>query len=77
MVRGAFRSMRHTHEFFPTETGTRVVDTLEFTSPLGWIGRWADVLFLERYMRSFLETRNQFVRHVAEADRRTKPCSTN
>ncbi|KEO84271.1 SRPBCC family protein [Tumebacillus flagellatus] len=64
MVRGAFREMKHTHEFFPHDGGTLVVDTFAYVSPLGWLGRLADVLFLKRYMRRFLMRRNLYVRSL-------------
>lgn len=67
MVRGAFKRFRHTHEFVPTEEGTLLIDTFDYTSPLGPLGRLADVLFLERHMRNFLEHRNLYIKQIAEA----------
>ena len=68
MTRGAFRSLTHRHEFAATKDGgTRMRDTLEFTSPLGALGRLADWLFLERYMRRFLQGRNRELKRIAEA----------
>ena len=66
MLRGAFHFLRHTHEFEATTDGTVMCDRLEFTSPLGLLGRLADRLFLERYMRRFLETRNANLKRIAE-----------
>ena len=63
---GAFRSLRHTHTFEAVPGGTLMRDRLEFTSPLGILGRIADALFLERYMRRFLETRNANLKRIAE-----------
>ncbi len=37
-------------------------------SPLGPLGRLADVLVLERYLRRFLEVRNEEIKRVAESD---------
>lgn len=67
MTRGAFASLTHRHEFAPApDGGTRMTDTLEFTSPLGVLGVLADRLFLERYMRRFLEGRNRELKRIAE-----------
>ena len=68
MVSGAFRSLRHLHEFRSQGAGTLMTDTLEFTSPLGILGRLADRLFLECYMRRFLTVRNQNLKSVAERE---------
>ena len=68
MTRGAFRSLTHRHEFAPLPGGgTRMTDTLTFTSPLGLLGRVADALFLERYMRRFLLARNRELKRIAES----------
>ena len=40
MVRGPFRSWRHTHRFFDDgEGGCRLLDHIEFTLPFGLLGR--------------------------------------
>lgn len=70
MVRGAFRSFTHTHEFRSAGAGTLMVDTFRYESPLGLLGMLADKLFLERYMRRFLADRATFLKRVAEADER-------
>lgn len=67
MVRGAFHSFRHTHEFHPTDGGTIVVDLFRYVSPLGPLGWLADKLFLERYMRRFLTHRALLLKELAEA----------
>lgn len=66
MVSGAFRRFWHEHRFTPTVGGTVMTDTFDYTSPLGWLGRLADLLFLERYMRDFLIRRNAFIKQCAE-----------
>lgn len=58
MTRGAFKSMRHIHEFKALGDGTLMTDTLIWTSPFGWLGVLADKLLVERHMRNFLEARN-------------------
>jgi ligand-binding SRPBCC domain-containing protein len=66
MVRGAFRSFTHTHEFRPAGAGTVMVDTFRYTAPLGVLGLLADRLFLERYMRRLLTERAAFLKRAAE-----------
>jgi ligand-binding SRPBCC domain-containing protein len=67
MVRGAFRRFRHEHQFLAVEVGTEMVDMFDYTSPLGPLGRLADVLFLRHYMTQLLRERNAFLKHEAES----------
>ncbi len=67
MVRGAFRRFDHDHFFEPCAEGTRMRDVFDYTSPLGVLGRLADGLFLERYMRALLVERNRVIKEVAES----------
>lgn len=67
MLSGAFRRFDHDHLFAQEGEGTRVLDRFDYTSPLGPLGRLADVLFLKRYMARFLEARNAVIQRVAES----------
>jgi ligand-binding SRPBCC domain-containing protein len=67
MVRGAFARFDHDHFFRATHGGTEMRDVFDYTSPLGLLGRLADALVLERYMRRFLEERNRVIREAAES----------
>jgi ligand-binding SRPBCC domain-containing protein len=66
MVRGAFKSFKHVHRFEQTGQGTKMIDEFDYRSPLGLLGRLADALFLERYMRSLLQQRALFLKTEAE-----------
>ncbi|WP_026701567.1 SRPBCC family protein [Salibacterium aidingense] len=66
MVKGAFRSLHHTHQFVEEKEGTLMIDRLEYTSPFGPIGRLADHVFLEKYMRNFIVSRAQKLKNRAE-----------
>ena len=68
MLRGAFRNMEHHHYFEQSGSGTTMRDVFSFQSPLGIFGRIADVLFLTRYMKSFLIERNRVIKATAESD---------
>ncbi|MEM7367697.1 MAG: SRPBCC family protein [Bacteroidota bacterium] len=69
MVQGIFQRFRHAHHFTVRESATLMKDEFDYTAPMGWLGRIADRLFLEAYMRRFLEIRNQEIKQIAESDR--------
>ena len=66
MVAGAFAGFVHDHHFEELPGGTRMTDVFDYTAPLGRLGRLANRLFLERYMRRLLEERNEVIRRLAE-----------
>ena len=67
MTSGAFRSLRHIHEFAPAGSGTLMRDILEWESPFGFLGSVADRLVIERHLRDFLLQRNKELKRIAEA----------
>lgn len=69
MVRGAFKSFKHEHHFKHTQYGTLMTDYFDYVSPLGWLGKIADSLFLRKYMTNLLIKRNEIVRSFAESGR--------
>jgi len=69
MVKGAFHSFTHTHEFFEHGTGTIMKDRFSYISPFGLIGKIADKLFLERYMRNFIVMRANELKKIAEKNK--------
>jgi ligand-binding SRPBCC domain-containing protein len=67
MVSGAFKRIDHDPFFEPQPGGsTRMKDIFDYSAPLGPLGRLADWLFLETYLRRLLEARNQVVKRIAE-----------
>lgn len=66
MVRGAFKSMRHIHDFEEQGSKTLMKDTLVFEAPLGLIGLAVERLILKNYMGRFLEDRNRELKIIAE-----------
>ena len=67
MIAGAFQRFDHDHFFEEIEPGwTRMRDVFDYTSPFGILGRLADLLFLERYLRTFLVERGRFIKTTAE-----------
>ena len=68
MVRGAFRRIEHHHYFERSADCTIMRDIFSYEAPLGILGRLAESLFLDRYMRSLLVQRNRFIKATAESD---------
>ncbi|WP_123040161.1 SRPBCC family protein [Cohnella candidum] len=68
MQKGAFKRLRHIHEFETHGSMTRMKDTLEFEAPLGILGRIAERLVLKTYMRRFLKHRNRQLKELAEKE---------
>ena len=71
MVAGIFQQLHHTHLFVPQPHGTLMIDVFTFQAPLGVLGRLAETLFLTRYMKDLLLSRNRYLKQVAES--RTDP----
>lgn len=67
MKRGAFRRFRHEHEFKPVEAGTLMIDSVDYASPWGPLGKLADVLFVRSYLTRLLTDRNMHIKARAEA----------
>jgi ligand-binding SRPBCC domain-containing protein len=68
MLKGAFLYMKHDHYFREVGDYTELKDVFEYKAPLGVLGTIAEKLFLTRYMRKFLLTRNHVLKQVAESD---------
>ena len=68
-VRGAFRRLRHVHEFIECGCETLMRDTIEWISPLGPLGWLADYLAVARHLRAFISTKQQALKRLAEEAR--------
>jgi ligand-binding SRPBCC domain-containing protein len=66
MQKGAFKRLRHIHEFEQRGDKTIMKDTLTFEAPFGIIGLIVEKLVLMRYMKRFLEYRNEQLKLIAE-----------
>ena len=69
MVSGDFKSMRHEHHFKRIENGTLMIDLVHFESPYGGLGRLVNRLYLTRYLKNLLETRNLIIKEYAESEK--------
>jgi ligand-binding SRPBCC domain-containing protein len=68
MLSGAFKSMRHRHAFHSDQGSTVMTDEFCFEAPMGIFGKLAEILFLEAYMRRFIQSKALHLKKVAESD---------
>nr|WP_309568643.1 SRPBCC family protein [Paenibacillus sp. sptzw28] len=68
MVKGAFKSLKHIHEFEARGSVTVMRDVLTFEAPLGVAGWIVERLILKHYMKSFIEDRNRRLKYLVEND---------
>ena len=68
MVEGLFKSFRHEHHFIDFNGKTLMIDYFNYKSPLGFLGKIADVLFLEKYMIDLLRKPNNTIKEFAETN---------
>jgi ligand-binding SRPBCC domain-containing protein len=66
MQHGAFASFVHDHYFVARDGGTLMRDVVEFTAPLGLIGRLVEALVLHRYLRRLLTVRATIIKETVE-----------
>lgn len=69
MVEGAFKRFKHEHFFTVENSVTLMRDVFDYDSPLGLLGKFADILFQKKYMTRLLEKRNKTIKDFAESDR--------
>ena len=65
-IAGPFKSFWHRHEFKAENGATVMTDLVRYRAPLGPIGSVAELIFLDRYLRVFLERRAAQLRTLAE-----------
>lgn len=68
MLKGIFSSMKHVHLFENQYNYTKMTDIFEYSSPFGFMGKFADWLFLRHYMEQLLKKRNIVLKDIAESD---------
>ncbi len=67
MREGPFTRWRHQHLFFAHERGCRLRDEIDYTPPLGWLGRLAAPLVIERRLVRMFAFRHQVTRDAVAA----------
>lgn len=68
-IKGTFKSIIHDHYFCHSGDYTLMTDHFVFEAPYGKIGQMFSALILTRYMRKFLEERNEVLKEYAESDK--------
>jgi ligand-binding SRPBCC domain-containing protein len=58
-IRGPFAAYRHLHRYEPSGAGTRMIDVVTFTAPLGPLGRVAERVVVGERLRTLIVARNQ------------------
>jgi ligand-binding SRPBCC domain-containing protein len=69
MVEGDFKSFRHQHHFKQIDNGIFMIDILDYELPFGKIGSLLNTIYLTKYLRTLLESRNEFIRNFAESNK--------
>lgn len=69
LIKGAFKSLTHIHRFEYVGEKVLMIDLFEFESPLGFLGKFANRLFLTNYMTKLLVERNRIIKEFAESGR--------
>jgi ligand-binding SRPBCC domain-containing protein len=67
-VAGPFKIFWHRHEFRATDNATVMTDLVRYRAPLGPIGSLVERLYLDGYLRAFLERRAAHLRALAESE---------
>jgi len=67
MIRGRFKYFKHDHFFAESGSGTRMTDVILFNSPLGFLGRLVDRVFLAGYLERLIRHRNQAIKEAVES----------
>jgi len=68
MLKGAFKRFTHDHFFEQKDEKVLMRDRFDYVSPLWILGKIADALFLENYMRKLLTARNRLIKRIAESE---------
>jgi len=66
MLKGPFKKIRHKHYFWLKNGKTIMKDVFEFQTPLGWLGKLIDKLYLRKYLERFILQRNIQIKDFAE-----------
>ncbi|MGZ5286743.1 MAG: SRPBCC family protein [Flavisolibacter sp.] len=67
-VEGDFGMMKHEHYFKPIENGTIMIDQFHYEMKNSVLGKLVNRFYLEKYMTSLLNQRNQAIKLAAESN---------
>ena len=66
MEEGKFKSFIHEHSFIEKNGKTVMIDTLNYETPFGILGKTFDSLFLKKHLTNFIITRNKILKELSE-----------
>jgi ligand-binding SRPBCC domain-containing protein len=69
MLKGDFKSFKHEHHFKAIDNGTIMIDVVLFESPMGFIGRFFNYIYLKHYLSTLLIKRNNSIKDFAETEK--------
>ena len=67
MISGAFKSIRHKHEFVQSGSTTLMIDDFSYEVPLGYLGQFFNQIVLKNYLKNLLMERNREIKRKAES----------
>jgi ligand-binding SRPBCC domain-containing protein len=62
MLEGRFRVWKHTHTFEPRDTGTKVIDTIDFELPYGLLGKVLEAYVEKQLAKIFAQRKESTIR---------------
>jgi len=65
---GPYSFWHHEHRFVANDGGTELIDIVHYKLPLGWLGRLANNLFVQRQLQDIFSYRRQRVEEIFPAD---------
>lgn len=68
MVKGIFKQIHHTHRFTTDNGKTIMIDEFDFKSPMGFLGKIVEIIFLKNYLKNLLTQRNLLIKVCAEGN---------
>lgn len=66
MIKGRFKSFKHTHTFYLQDGKTIMEDKIEYETPFGIFGKIFDKIMLKNHLTVFIKERNEFIKKIAE-----------
>ncbi len=68
LVKGAFKRFDHDHLFESNGSKTIMTDVFDYDSPFSLLGKFVDVIYLEKYMTNFFISKQKLIKTALESD---------
>ena len=66
MIKGRFKSFKHTHTFYLQDGKTIMEDKIEYETPFGIFGKIFAKIMLKNHLTVFIKERNEYIKNLAE-----------